>query len=128
MIFAQYKNAITFAVIILGLAVLVADPGTDSAADGQETVAAPPSEPDANLAPPTAAQQVAPAEADPEWYGASGSEATQGNTPDEDGGYNVGSAGRSTPAPTQGRPVASAPAPAPTYVPPPPPPQVPPGG
>lgn len=113
MIFAQYKHAFTFAVVILSLAVVVADPGKDDA-----TVVVPAAQDDtASLAATAAAPapQAAPS-ADTAWYGVTGEDAAAPPAEDpapafaDDGGYRV----------------APAPAPAPGYIPPPPPPQVPP--
>lgn len=143
MIFAQYKHAITFAVVILGLAVVVADPGNG---DHGGTPAAPgqPAPQDAALATPTAHGAIAPAAApaDPAWYGEDGaagppvSAEESGQMPADGGGYDLPSAPPSAPAPAQGRAPAPrsgarsaappAAAPAQDYVPPPPPPQVPP--
>lgn len=132
MIFAQYKHAITFAVVILGLAVVVADPDKDDVDDatpaGETAVAA-------NLAAPAPAPQAAPAAADAEWYGVTEEQApplpSEDPSAEDHGGYDLSPAPMPpAPAPrTQSRPapVAAAAAAAPGYVPPPPPPQVPPG-
>lgn len=100
MIFAQYKHAITFAVVMLALAVVVADPGNDDAGDAAQAVAPAPLETDAQ---PRPAHTIAPA--DPEWYGDTADGGEPAVTPEdaEAAGYAA--------AQTE------------TYVPPPPPPQ-----
>lgn len=138
MIFAQYKHAITFAVVILGLAVAVAEPGKDAGDD-----AAPVGQPDPALAAPAPVPAGRPqppaAEIDPSWYGdapvdpaSAAPEAPAGAAPaaddaadDGSGGYNLNpaSAGASQSA---ARSAAAPAVRAPAYVPPPPPPQVPP--
>ena len=125
-IFAQYKHAITFAVVILGFAVLVADPGRG---DADDTAPAQQADAAASLAAaPAPEPQAAPAAADAEWYGVA-DDTTAPPVEDavaaEDAGYDIAP----TPAPpSQSRTVAVPVVPAaPGYVPPPPPPQVPPG-
>ncbi|MES2699671.1 MAG: hypothetical protein V4647_08685 [Pseudomonadota bacterium] len=125
MIFAQYKYAITFALAIMALAVVVADPGSD---DADQPVA-----PEAAVAQPAPQDRPDPAiaAADPEWYGApvDGAEPampaddeTSAEVPGNDASYNGAPAAAN---PRTSRP-AAAPAPvaqAGTYVAPPPPPQ-----
>lgn len=124
MIFAQYKHAITFALAIMALAVVVADPGSEDAAE--------PAASEAAVAQPAPQYRTDPAvaAADPEWYDAPVDEAapaipaddeTSAEVPGDDASYNVAPAA----TPRTSRP-AAAPAPAAqagTYVAPPPPPQ-----
>lgn len=130
MIFAQYKHAITFALAIMALAVVVADPGSDDAIsdDADQPVAQ-----EAAVAQPAPQYRPDPAvaAADPEWYGAPVDEAapaipaddeTSAEVPGDDASYNGAPAAAT---PRTSRP-AAAPAPvaqAGTYVAPPPPPQ-----
>lgn len=127
MIFAQYKHAITFALAMLALAVVVADPGNDEA-DGPAAAVAPVAAVPAQQGSPVPAV----AAADPEWYGAPTDGAELAVTPEDvaavEGGADAGYDIAPTPATSSARTSHPAAAPAPaaqdsTYVPPPPPPQ-----
>lgn len=126
--FAVIKHVATFAIVMLGLAVLVADPGANkSAAPAAVATQAAPA--DLAAAAPAPAAQAAPVEADPSWYGDDGGEGAQmpaaGSAGDD--GYNLAPA---RPVPPSRSAAAPAPVAAPAaadYIPPPPPPQVPPG-
>ena len=125
MIFAQYKHAITFALAIMALAVMVADPGSKDAGDPATT--------DAAVAQPAPQDRPIPAAAaaDPDWYGASADEAELAVTPEdapveEATGDEANHAVAPAAATARTSRPAAAPAPAAQaggYVPPPPPPQ-----
>lgn len=122
------KHVATFAIVMLGLAVLVADPGAQKSAE--PAVATPPPAPaDLAAAAPAPAMQAAPVGADPSWYGEDTGEAGQvpaaGSAADD--GYNLAPARPVPPARSAAPPVPVAAPAAADYVPPPPPPQVPPG-
>lgn len=133
MIFAQYKHAITFAVVILGLAVVVANPGKPDANDPAPTPAGQEQQ-TAGLTGPATTPSAAPTAADAAWFAEADADTAAAPTDNSaaeeaDGGYDLPPAPAPAPAArTASRPAAPAAAPAaPTYVPPPPPPQVPPG-
>ncbi len=126
MIFAQYKHAITFALAIMALAVVVADPGSEDAED--------PAAPETAVARPASQDRPVPAvaAADPEWYGATADEAEPAVIPEDvaavdgaqDGEYDIAPAPTAATPPNSRPTAASAPAAqAATYVAPPPPPQ-----
>ncbi|MEO5706204.1 MAG: hypothetical protein ABIT10_01640 [Alteraurantiacibacter sp.] len=122
MIFGQYKHAITFALVMLALAVVVADPGSDDVADSAQAAAP---------APPVPAAQPRPARTvastDPEWYGepVGGAEMPENVGANVDGeGYAVAPAATArTSVASQPAAVAAPAAQAGTDAPPPPPPQ-----